>query len=202
MHSNDTTQEIPYGYCHCGCGQKTNIVKETQNSVGHIKGQPMRYVFGHYARTIALIVQEPNPSGLCMCGCGQATPLATDSSDRDNTMKGKPIRFIKGHNGSRSPEIRFWEKVKKSDTNDCWEWQSTTNNKGYGTISIKGRSRLAHRFSYEIHNGSIPNGLNVLHRCDNPLCCNPAHLFLGTQRDNIADMVAKGRNRNSTPVRP
>lgn len=78
----------------------------------------------------------------------------------------------------------------------CWEWQGYRTEDGYGQIRRGPASEsmiLTHRAMWEIVFGPIPNGLHVLHKCDNPPCCRPAHLWLGTQADNIADMVAKGR---------
>jgi hypothetical protein len=90
--------------------------------------------------------------------------------------------------------IRFWKHVRK--TKQCWVWTANTNNKGYGTIYLSyNRKLLAHRLSYEIEHGEIPSGLNICHKCDNPLCVNPDHLFAGTQKDNIHDCIAKGRSR-------
>lgn len=88
---------------------------------------------------------------------------------------------------------RFWIKVDK--TGDCWEWRASRNYRGYGTFSIGyGKSPvLAHRRSYEMTYGAIPDGLFVLHHCDNPPCVRPEHLFLGTNADNMADMMKKGR---------
>lgn len=81
----------------------------------------------------------------------------------------------------------------------CVEWQNKPNASGYGTMKPFGRKSfaLAHRVSYTVNVGAFPDELKVLHRCDNPKCVNHAHLFLGTQVDNIADMVAKGRNKNA-----
>jgi hypothetical protein len=87
---------------------------------------------------------------------------------------------------------RFWAKVKKSP--DCWEWTGSRNPKGYGHISDdKCRIRGAHRVSWEIHFGPIPDALHVLHNCDNPSCVRPDHLFLGTNLDNVRDRGQKGR---------
>jgi hypothetical protein len=75
----------------------------------------------------------------------------------------------------------------------CWIWEGTTNSQGYGSITIKGKEKKAHRVSWELFNGPIPKGLLVLHKCDTPACINPHHLFLGTHRDNIQDCIKKGR---------
>lgn len=86
---------------------------------------------------------------------------------------------------------RFWSKVKKTDA--CWLWQRQLNNKGYGCFSVHGRLCYAHRFSWSLANGPIPQGMKVLHRCDTPACVNPDHLWIGTQRDNMQDCKQKGR---------
>ena len=76
----------------------------------------------------------------------------------------------------------------------CWEWQLSKHYRGYGLIKIDHKTTLAHRVSYETFVGSIPKGAMVIHNCDNPPCVNPEHLRCGTHRDNIDDMVAKGRS--------
>jgi HNH endonuclease len=89
---------------------------------------------------------------------------------------------------------RFWAKVDRSAGPDgCWPWTGARFWFGHGAIKIDGRPWGAHRIAWELTNGPIPDGLQANHRCDNPPCCNPAHLFLGTQLDNVRDMDAKGR---------
>ena len=86
----------------------------------------------------------------------------------------------------------FWSKVRRDD--GCWIWTAFTNDQGYGVFGIGGRqTMLAPRFSWQLANGPIPQGLNVLHKCDNPPCVRPDHLFLGTRLDNARDREQKGR---------
>jgi hypothetical protein len=99
-------------------------------------------------------------------------------------------------------EVRFWQRVRK-DQDGCWRWTGhCRRTNGYGTIRISEQSKLAHRVSWEMANGPIPDGTFVCHRCDNPPCVNPAHLFLGTVADNAADMVAKGRQAKGDDAGP
>jgi len=101
----------------------------------------------------------------------------------------------KGHE-TRPLQVRFWEKVSKTAT--CWLWTASKNKYGYGKFSVHSAPRLAHRVSWEIENGSIPDGFHALHKCDNTSCVNPEHLFLGTHSDNMKDMTAKGRRADSS----
>ncbi len=93
---------------------------------------------------------------------------------------------------------RFWSKVVKTD--DCWNWIGAgSKHGGHGQIRLPGQLIHAHRFSYELHKGPIPEGLVVRHECDNPPCVNPKHLLLGTQQDNSWDMMNRQRRRLAVP---
>lgn len=95
---------------------------------------------------------------------------------------------------------RFWSKVKRAAPSECWEWQASRHKKGYGQFGFyprpaKSRTIRAHRACWLLVHGAIPDGVSVLHHCDNPACVNPAHLYLGSNDDNVRDRVARGRTR-------
>lgn len=105
-----------------------------------------------------------------------------------------------------TPIERFWSKVNKNGPvhptlGQCWDWTAGKNRRGYGAFSYGfSRNRAAHRYSWEIRFGSIPDGLFVCHHCDRPCCVNPSHLFLGTYQDNIDDCISKGRQNKGEKV--
>jgi hypothetical protein len=93
----------------------------------------------------------------------------------------------------KTVQERFNEKYEVNQETGCWEWSLSLDSKGYGRMQVNGKRWIASRLSYELHVGEIPDGLLVCHECDNPKCVNPECLFLGTQTENMRDMVAKGR---------
>lgn len=99
-------------------------------------------------------------------------------------------RFI-----AQDAPARFWAKVTTAGVAACWLWRGTVKPDGYGSFSIGRRTITAHRYSWFLHTGQEPGDSLVCHHCDTPLCVNPSHLFTGTTQDNIADKLAKGRQR-------
>jgi hypothetical protein len=182
--------------CGCGCGQITRPYKKTCIKRGQRRGEYGRFLPGHYGRVTRAIVDTEfiaTPKPCAACGAqlerGETESASTYRARKfcDQQCMGRSFseRAI-----TRRPE-RFWVHVQKVENEDaCWEWTSRRDYKGYGRWL---RGTLAHRASFEFENGPIPKGLEVCHRCDNPLCVRPSHLFLGTHADNIRDMIAKGR---------
>lgn len=118
-----------------------------------------------------------------------------DHVKRDHTKRRKrsnPMRTWPTDNLTVAERLSRGSIVRKSG---CIEWLRAVQ-RGYGVLRIAGKNKRTHRLAYELSFGPIPSGLNVLHKCDNPACINPKHLFIGTQADNIKDMLNKGRGKN------
>lgn len=147
---------------------------------------------------------NPCTPKLCECGCGLPAPVADKNHTRDGIVRGQPRRFIAGHQNRvrvyPSAEERFWAKVDKRGPDDCWEWTASCHDYGYGQFWTGEERISAHRFSYVLVHGEIADGAFICHTCDNPPCCNPAHLFAGQPKDNTKDMMEKGRHRPAPSI--
>lgn len=104
----------------------------------------------------------------------------------------KCSNYVTGQGNCTTVESKLWPRLKISDSG-CWEWQGGKDKDGYGSLRW-GKEQRSHRVAWILSFGPIPNGLQVLHHCDNPPCCNPIHLFTGTSDDNNKDMIRKGRS--------
>lgn len=110
-----------------------------------------------------------------------------------HTTCGEPLCLNPGHLWISTIEVRLQRNIEQCGLGECWPWMAGKTKAGYGVINEKGKLLFVHRLAWEGANGPLPKGKHVLHSCDNPACCNPSHLFLGSQRSNMADKVAKGR---------
>lgn len=124
----------------------------------------------------------------CKCICGKIKTICGESLKRGST---RSCGCIKKHSYEKSVE-KLMSKIHKTDS-ECWEWQGKLKPNGYGNCGTGFPNQNAHRSAYELFKGEIPEGLWVLHTCDNKKCCNPDHLYLGTVKDNVRDAIKRGQ---------
>lgn len=140
-------------------------------------------------------------NGICLT-CGKELSKAKYTQCRHCMMvaRWKDESYRSKIARERFPLIeRFWHYLKIGSEAECWEWQGPLISQKcpYGALAVRGHRRvLAHRLSWEIHNGPIPEGLFICHTCDNPRCCNPKHLYAGTSQDNMRDKAQRGKGYN------
>jgi hypothetical protein len=129
--------------------------------------------------------KQPTPYARICQFCG------LDYRAQKPTSKYCSMRCRAWHSNKLSPAQRLWSQT--AWTGECLEWTGLVTHAGYGTLPVYGYQYFAHRLAWQLTCGVIPAGLSVLHKCDNPPCVYPDHLFLGTQKDNMADCARKGR---------
>jgi len=140
--------------------------------------------------------KQKRPHWNCACDCGNVT-CVSQSDLRNNHTKSCGCYDLDRKKTHKPISERFWPKVNiPEDKTKCWEWNAGLDSMGYGAMSMPGKKYFerSHRISWTLKNGDIPKELCVLHRCDNPKCVNPDHLFLGTNSDNVSDKVKKKRH--------
>jgi hypothetical protein len=180
---------IPFGFCHCGCGEKTKLCTQDTPKDNWIKGQPMKYIQHHGKRKLWIpfpVFERPAGIlyGCCWCGCGGKAPLAAQTMKSKGLQKGEPQRYIRGHE-HRPGVPQYIVKDRGFHLGPCWIWQWAKNRLGYGVISRKGGSRAAHIMVYERHRGPVADGLDLDHLCRFPSCVNPDHLEPVTHAVNM-----------------
>lgn len=164
--------ELSDRLCGCGCGERTMVAPRTINSRGVTKGDPRRFVAGHQGRVSSLRprkfrlvivkVRGRRPRPLCCCGCGER--VARRGTYRPGHAPFRPlkaVRFVVEDRGFSTP---------------CWVWALGVDKHGYGKTTRRGVRLKAHRVAYEEAFGSVPEGHDVHHECEEKLCVNPAHL--------------------------
>lgn len=149
-------------------------------SVGELTNKsPLRCVNsqGHDPRSRPLSTEQDIPYGHCHCGCGQTTSLAKADRPEYGHVKGRPVRFKVGHGGAKTLAEKLASHTGPPDKNGCWPWTGWLG-KGtpYGVLTHRQKARTAHRWAWINRHGSIPEGFQIHHTCENPACVNPDHL--------------------------
>lgn len=129
---------------------------------------------------------------LCKCDCGNEKIVNESSLYGGHTTSCGCLQNLSDQDYKEKTKNRLKKYISKKE-NGCWLWIGAKHRQGYGNIGIKGKAQLVHRVIWEMENGHIPEGMKVCHKCDITSCCNPDHLFLGSQKDNMKDCRIKGR---------
>lgn len=174
MHP-DSTPEIPYGYCKCGCGQKTKIASRNDSVSGIRKGEPRKFIFGHKPTGPANHRYKRVEKVCQTCGAGfSVRPCYAHQKFCSQACAGVALRKV----------TERYLVEDRGYTTPCWVWQGTGNGGGYGSIKVNNRGVPAHRWMYEQLIGPIPDGLFLDHLCRVRACVNPDHLEPVTMAEN------------------
>jgi hypothetical protein len=177
--------DVPYGYCWCGCGQETTVIRTYNRPKNELPGTPRRYLLGHHSRRANPVALQEHrqrwakeapdiPYGVCQCGCGNPTNISIWSNAQMGWLIGTPKRFINGHHSR--PTSKWWIAEDRGFDSECWIWQMCSPD-GYGRISYDKETMPAHRYTYEQKYGKLPERTQLHHRCRVTVCVNPDHLI-------------------------
>ncbi len=131
----------------------------------------------------------------CACGCGAETKLAKATNSQLGHIAGRPLKYLTGHYLRKLKTVveRLNRTTTANEMTACLEWNGASVPKGYGVLWYQGRQTYVHRALWVELRGEIPDGMFICHHCDNPRCVNINHLFVGSPKDNMLDMIQKGR---------
>lgn len=165
------------------------------NLNSRIKGSPHQDLTGlRFGKLVVLsfagIGHRKQHVWKCQCDCGGQKVVTTGLLNAGQTRSCGCLRPR-----NKSMTARLWSRLKVNELTSCWEWQGAKHAFGYGKLTIRGVLQSAPRVVYELLIGPVPENAFVLHRCDNPACCNPEHLYAGTAKDNMMDRAVRGRQK-------
>lgn len=189
----EASTDVPYGYCWCGCGQQSGIVKGQTNLGGQrFRGEPVRYVRGHNGRkSRPTDMPVLNPSGLCMCGCRQ--PVGVETGIRRGRWRGDPVLYLPGHNRCKKPfSVEAYREEDRGYPTLCWIWLRTPG--PYPQIWHNGEMIGVHRYVYEQEHGVIPAGQHIHHLCEQTECMRLSHLRAMTPSAHKRLHLAKSKH--------
>lgn len=159
-----------------------------------------RFLDGKKFGKLTVLTYVGDRKSECICDCGNKKIISESNLQSGNIKSCGCLRSIHRKNYDEDMKQKLFSKIKQ--VNDCWEWQGSLHRQGYGNFPYKNSGQLAHRVSWILFNGEIPSGMNICHKCDNPPCVNPDHLFVGSYQDNINDMFRKGRKNHQGENHP
>lgn len=182
--------------CICECGKTINVTGwhlrcGKVNSCGciRIKNDLTGKIFARWT----VISYDGKEKWLCRCVCGTENSVLSSTLIRGTSKSCGCVHILNDSQYAERKKKKIFENIRKEE-NGCWTWLSYKNDRGYGTTNFRNHKGIrVNRLVWTLCNGEIPFGIYVCHKCDNPSCCNPEHLFLGTHEENMKDMALKGR---------